>query len=81
MALPRAASAAACPNETKQYHRLRHALEFMPAALLDDEQAGDLPPHPRRHHDRTRLGQRLRPRRDIRHVAENFARYIDHHGA
>ena len=79
MALPRAASAAACPNETKQYHRLRHALEFMPAALLGDEQAGDLPLHPRRHHDRTRLGQRLRPRRDIRHVAENFARCIHHH--
>ena len=50
----------------------------MAAALLGDEQAGDLTLHPRRDHDRTRLGQRLRPRRDVRHVAENLARCIDH---
>ena len=46
----------------------------MTAALLGDEQAGDLTLHPRRDHDRARLGQRLRPRRDVRHVAENLAR-------
>jgi hypothetical protein len=73
------ASAAARPNEPKYRDWLRHAFEFMAAALLGDEQAGDLPLHPRRHHDRTRLGQRLRPRRDIRHVAKNFARRIHHH--
>ena len=38
-----------------------------------------LPLHPRRDHDRTRLGQCLRPSRDVRHVAENLARRIDHH--
>ena len=48
MALPGAASAAARPNEPEQRHRLRHAFEFMAAALLGDEQACDLPLHPRR---------------------------------
>jgi hypothetical protein len=38
-----------------------------------DEQAGDLALHPRRDHDRARLGQRLCPRRDVRHIAENLA--------
>ena len=79
MALPRAASATARPHEPEQRHRLRHAFEFVAAALLGDEQAGDLALHPRRHHDRARLGQRLRPRRDVRRVAENLARRIDHH--
>ena len=51
----------------------------MAAALLGDEQAGDLALHPRRDHDRTRLGQRLHPRRDVGRVAENLARRIDHH--
>jgi hypothetical protein len=66
-------------HDSEQRHRLRHALEFMAAALLGDEQTGDLALHPRRDHDRARFGQRLRPRRDIRHVAEDFARRIDHH--
>ena len=79
MALSSAASAAARPHQPKQRHRLRHALEFMAAALLGDEQTGDLALHPRRDHDRTRFGQRLRPRRDIRYVAENLTRGIDHH--
>ena len=79
MALPGAASAAARPDDPEQRHRLRHAFEFMAAALLGDEQTGDLALHPRRDHDRTRLGQRLRPRRYVRHVAENLARRIDHH--
>jgi hypothetical protein len=35
--------------------------------------------HPRRDHDRARLGQRLRPGRDVWHVAEYFARCIQHH--
>src|SRR5262249_8272800 len=42
MALPRAASAAACPNDPVQRHWLRHAFEFVTAALLGDKQAGDL---------------------------------------
>jgi hypothetical protein len=41
------------------------------------EQTSDLPLRPRRDHDRTRLGQGLCPRRDIWHVAEDFARRID----
>ena len=45
----------------------------MAATLLGDEQAGDLALHPRCNHDRARLGQRLRTRRDVRHVAENLA--------
>ena len=79
MALPRAASAAARPHEPEQRHRLRHAFEFVAAALLGDEQAGDLALHPRRDHDRARLGQRLHPRRDVRRIAVNLARRIDHH--
>ena len=78
MALPRAASAAARPHEAEQRHRLRHAFEFVAAALLGDEQPGDLPLHPRRDHDRARLGQRLHARRDVGRVAENLARRIDH---
>jgi hypothetical protein len=45
----------------------------MAAAFFDDEEAGHLTLHPRRHNYRTWLGQRLRSRRDIRHVAEYLA--------
>ena len=79
MALPRAASAAAGSDYPVQRHWFGYAFEFVAAALLSHEQSGDLPLHPRRDHDRTRLGQRLRPRRDVRHVAENLARRVDHH--
>jgi hypothetical protein len=48
------------------------------AALLGDEQAGDLALHPRRDQDRARLGQRLHPGRDVGDVAVNLARRIDH---
>jgi hypothetical protein len=58
MALPGAASAAACPNDPIQRHRLRPALELMGAAFLGNEQAGDLPLYPRCDDDRTRLSQR-----------------------
>ena len=81
MALPRAASAAARPHEPEQRHRLGHAFECLAAALLGDEQAGDLALHPRRDHDRARLGQRLHPRRDVGRVAVNLARRIDHYRA
>src|SRR5215472_6380576 len=73
MALSRAASAAARPNDRVQRHRLRHALEIVAAALVGDEQACDLALHPRRNYDRTRLGQCLRPRRDVWHFAEYLA--------
>ena len=74
-----AASAAARAHQPEQSHRLRHALERVRAALLGDEQSGDLALHPRRDQDRTRLGQRLHPRRDVRRVAVNLARRIHHH--
>ena len=77
-ALPRAASDTARPHQAEQGHRLRHAAESVTAALLGDEQAGDLPQHPRRHHDLARLGGSLRAGRDVRHVAENLAGF-DHH--
>ena len=65
MALPCAASGAACPNDPIKRHRLCHALQFMAAALLGDEQPGDLALNPRRHHNGTRIGQRLCSRRSL----------------
>jgi hypothetical protein len=78
MSLPRAATTAAGSNDPVQRDGFGHALEFMASALLGDEQAGDLALHPRCDNDATRLGQRLRPRRYIRHVTENFTRRVDH---
>ena len=69
MALSSAAPSAAHPHQPEQCNRLRHTFEFMAAALLGDEQTGDLALHSRRDHDRARLGQRLRPRRDVGNVA------------
>src|SRR5215469_13968001 len=54
-ALPRAASAAARPNNPVQRHRLRHAFEFVTAALLRDKQPGDLALYPRGDHNRARF--------------------------
>ena len=81
MALPGAAAAAARPHQSEQRHRLGHAFEFVVAALLGDEQAGDLALHPRCHHDRAWLCQRLHPRRNVRRIAVNLARRIDHYRA
>ena len=53
-------------------------MKVVASALLGDEQAGDLALHPRCDNDATRLGQRLRPRRYIRHVTENFTHRVDH---
>jgi hypothetical protein len=53
----------------------------IPAALLGDEQTGDLTLHPRRHHDRAWLCYRLHPRRNVGRIAINLARRIDHHRA
>src|SRR4029077_10819294 len=80
-ALPGATATAARPNDPEQRHVLGHALEFMAASLLDDEEPGDLPLYPRRHHNGTRIGQRLRSRRDVRHIAENLAPGIEHRRA
>ena len=44
-----------------------------------DEQTRDLSLRPCRDHERTRLRQRLCPRRDVQHVAEYLARRIDNH--
>jgi hypothetical protein len=49
------------------------------AALLGHEESGHLTLHSRGCDDRTRLGQGLRPRGDIRHITEYFADGIDHH--
>src|SRR6516164_2831461 len=81
VALPGATTTAARPNDPEQRHVLGHALEFMAAALFGDEQPGDLPLYPRRHHHRTRLGQRLHPRRDVGDIAVNLAGRIDHRRA
>ena len=77
--MARTASATACPHDAKQRHRLRYALEFMAAAFLDNEQAGNLALQARGDHNRTRIGQRLSPSSDVWHIAENLARRIDYH--
>jgi hypothetical protein len=59
MALPRPASATTRPHNPEYRHRLRHAFKFMAAALLGDEQTGDLALHLRRYYDRPWLCQRL----------------------
>jgi hypothetical protein len=48
------------------------------AALLGNEESGDLALHPCRDQHRTGLGQRLHARRDIRHVAVNLAARVEH---
>src|SRR5215472_18579577 len=81
MALSSAASAAACPNDPVQCHRLWDALEFVTAALLGDKQPGDLALYPRRNHHGAWLGHRLHPRRDVGDIAVNLARPIHHRRA
>jgi hypothetical protein len=53
----------------------------MGATLLGDEKTGDLALHPRRHHDRARLCERLDPRRSVWRIAVNFPRRINYHRA
>src|SRR6516162_7137080 len=50
----------------------------MAAAFFNDEQTGDLVLYPRRHYDRAWLRHRLHPRRNVRRIAVNLARRIDH---
>jgi hypothetical protein len=76
--MPGAASASARAYQPEQHYWLRHALEFVAAALLSHEEARYLALHPRRDHDRARFGHNLRPRCDVRHVAENLACRVDH---
>ena len=73
MALPGAASAAARPDDAEQRHWLWHALKFGRSTFLERRKGRPPTLHSRRDDDRTRLGQRLRPRRDVRHIAENLA--------
>jgi hypothetical protein len=47
MALACATSATARPYQPEQRHRLRHAFQFIGAALLSDEQTSDLALHRR----------------------------------
>ena len=49
MPLPRAAAATAGPHQPEQLYRLRHALQFVGATFLGDEQTGDLALYLRRH--------------------------------
>jgi hypothetical protein len=49
------------------------------AALLGHEKPRDLALHPRCHHDRARLCERLDPRRSIWRITVNFPRRIDYY--
>ena len=81
MALARSTSTTACPYKSKQQDRLWQALQFMGAALLGDEKTSNLALHPRRHHDRAWLCERLNPRRSVRRITVNLARRIYDDGA
>ena len=72
------AAGAARAHDPKERRRLGHAFERMRAAILGDEQAGDLTLDARRDQHRSRLGERLHPRGDIGRVTEDFAVRIDH---
>ena len=80
-ALPGAPSAAARAHDPIELRRLGHALQRLRAAILGDEQPGDLPLHLCGGTDRSRLRARLHAGGDIGRVAEHFARRIDHHRA
>lgn len=58
-------SAAACLDDTVQRHRLGHAFELAAAALVNDEQTGDLLLYSRRDQDRARLPQGLCLSKDV----------------
>ena len=51
----------------------------MAAALLNDEQTGDLVLHPRRHHNRAWLCQRLHSGSSVRRIAVNLPGRIDNY--
>ena len=72
---PRAASSAAAAgaNDAKELDRLGHAFEFARALLLSDEETGDLALDVHGDEHRTRLGDGLNARGDIRRVAEHLA--------
>ena len=73
-----AASATARANEPEQRRWLGHAIERMRAALLGNEEAGDLALHPRGDQNRARLSQRLHPGHDVGDIALNLAGRIHH---
>ena len=53
IALSGAAPATACPHEPEQCDQLEHSFESMAATFFDDEEAGDLALHLRRHQNST----------------------------
>src|SRR5262249_26575736 len=80
MALPRSAAASAGPHQPEQLYRFRHALQFMGAAFLGDEKAGDLALHLCCHQEGAWLRQRLHSRRSVGRIV-NLTRRVDHNWA
>ena len=76
--LPRTSTTAARSYQAEDSRRFQNAFQRVRTTGLDDEQAGDLPLHLGRDDDRARLSQRLRARRDVRHIAVNFAGRVYH---
>jgi hypothetical protein len=81
VALSRATSTAARPHQAEQSCGLGHTLQRVGAALLSNEEPGDLALHPRRDQNRAGFGERLHPRRNIGYVAVDLARRIEHRWA
>ena len=76
--LPRTSTTAARSHQAEDSRRLQNAFQRVRTTGLDDEQTGDLPLHLGRNDDRARLSQRLHTRRDVRHIAVNFAGRVYH---
>ena len=77
-ARPAPPAGAARPDNAVERDGDRHALEVMCASVLDDEKPGRLPLHARGNEHRPRFGRGLHARRDVRRLAEHFARGVDH---
>src|SRR5262249_4163324 len=68
-----AASPAACADDPEQCYWFGHSFQSMAAPFFDNEEAGDLALHLRRHQNRAGFRQGLHPCRGVGYVAIDLA--------